>query len=103
MAGTVRPRTRRSQPDADHPEVSSLCQPLLWQRPLAPWARGDAHDDHGRRVSGLACLVAIFENEFYVATRNYLFQFDATTWSWIHLLIGLIVTFAGYGLLSGRT
>jgi hypothetical protein len=22
-------------------------------------------------------LVAIFENEFYVATRNYLFQFDA--------------------------
>ena len=25
-------------------------------------------------------LVALFENEFYVATRNYLFQFDATTW-----------------------
>ena len=23
-------------------------------------------------------LVALFENEFYVATRNYLFQFDAT-------------------------
>jgi hypothetical protein len=24
-------------------------------------------------------IVAIFENEFYVATRNYIFQFDATT------------------------
>jgi hypothetical protein len=48
-------------------------------------------------------LVAIFENEFYVATRNYLFQFDATTWGWIHLLIGLVVAFAGWGLLSGRT
>ena len=48
-------------------------------------------------------LVAIFENEFYVATRNYLFQFDATTWGWIHLLLGLMVAFAGYGLLSGRT
>src|ERR671910_3210150 len=48
-------------------------------------------------------LVAIFENEFYVATRNYLFQFDATTWGWIHLLLGLLVAFAGYGLLSGRT
>jgi hypothetical protein len=48
-------------------------------------------------------LVAIFENEFYVATRNYLFQFDATTWGWIHLLLGLVVAFAGYGLLSGRT
>jgi hypothetical protein len=48
-------------------------------------------------------LVAIFENEFYVATRNYLFEFDATAWGWIHLLIGLIVAFAGWGLLSGRT
>ena len=48
-------------------------------------------------------LVAIFENEFYVSTRNYLFQFDATSWGWIHLLIGLLVAFAGWGLLSGRT
>jgi hypothetical protein len=47
--------------------------------------------------------VAIFENEFYVPTRNYLFQFDATTWGWIHLLVGLLVAFAGWGLLSGRT
>jgi hypothetical protein len=51
----------------------------------------------------IAGLVAIFENEFYVATRNYLFQFDATTWGWIHLVVGLIVAFAGWGLLSGRT
>jgi hypothetical protein len=48
-------------------------------------------------------LIAIFENEFYVATRNYLFEFDATVWGWIHLLIGLLVAFAGWGLLSGRT
>jgi hypothetical protein len=48
-------------------------------------------------------LVAIFENEFYVATRNYLFQFDATSWGWIHLVIGALVAFAGWGLLSGRT
>jgi hypothetical protein len=51
----------------------------------------------------LAGLVAIFENEFYVSTRNYLFQFDATSWGWVHLLVGLIVAFAGWGLLSGRT
>jgi hypothetical protein len=48
-------------------------------------------------------IIAIFENEFYVATRNYLFEFDATTWGWIHLLLGLLVAFAGWGLLSGRT
>jgi hypothetical protein len=51
----------------------------------------------------LAGLVAIFENEFYAATRNYVFQFDATTWGWIHLLVGLVMAFAGWGLLSGRT
>ena len=48
-------------------------------------------------------LVGIFENEFYVPTRNYTFQFDATTWGWTHLLLGLLVAFAGWGLLSGRT
>ena len=50
-----------------------------------------------------AGLVAIFQNEFYVATRNYLFQFDATTWGWIHLLVGLIVVMAGFAILAGRT
>ena len=51
----------------------------------------------------LAGLVALFENEFYVATRNYLFEFDATSWGWIHLLLGVIVGLAGLGLLAGQT
>jgi hypothetical protein len=51
----------------------------------------------------LAGLIALFENEFYVATRNYLFEFDATTWGWIHLLVGVIVGLAGLGLLAGQT
>jgi len=48
-------------------------------------------------------LIGIFENEFYATTRNYVFKFDATTWGWTHLLLGLLVVFAGWGLLSGRT
>jgi hypothetical protein len=47
-------------------------------------------------------LVALFENEFYAATRNYLLQFDATTWGWIHLLLGLLVLFAGFAVLAGQ-
>ena len=47
-------------------------------------------------------LIAILENEFYVVTRNYLFQFDATTWGWVHLIFGVVVAFAGWGLFSGR-
>ena len=48
-------------------------------------------------------LVAVFNDTFYVATRNYIFQADATTWGWIHLILGLLVAFAGWGLFSGRT
>jgi hypothetical protein len=51
----------------------------------------------------IAGLVALFQNEFYVATRNYLLQFDATSWGWIHLLLGLMVLFAGFAVLSGQT
>jgi hypothetical protein len=50
-----------------------------------------------------AGLIAIFENEFYVTTRNYIFEFDATAWGWIHLLLGILVGIAGFGLLAGRT
>ena len=48
-------------------------------------------------------LIGIFQNEFYVATRNYLFKLDATTWGLIHLILGVLIAFAGWGLLSGRT
>jgi hypothetical protein len=44
-----------------------------------------------------AGLVAIFENEIYVQTRNYLSGFDVTTWGWIHLILGIIVALAGWG------
>ena len=51
----------------------------------------------------IAGLVALFENEFYVATPNYMLQFDATSWGWIHLLMGLLVVFAGFAVLAGQT
>ena len=51
----------------------------------------------------MAGLIAIFENEVYLPTRNYLFELDLSTWGWIHLVLGLVVAFAGWGLLSGQT
>jgi hypothetical protein len=50
----------------------------------------------------LSGVVALFENEFFVSTRNYVMKFDATTWGWIHLLLGLLVLFAGFAVLSGQ-
>jgi hypothetical protein len=48
-------------------------------------------------------LVALLDDKFYVVTRAYTFQFDVTTWGWIHLILGVVIGFAGWGLLSGRT
>jgi CHASE2 domain-containing sensor protein len=48
-------------------------------------------------------LVALLDNGFYVVTRAYTFQFDTTSWGWIHLILGVVIGFAGWGLLSGRT
>jgi hypothetical protein len=46
----------------------------------------------------IAGLVAIFDDNFYVVTRNYTFDLDTTVWGWIHLLIGIALLFVGYGL-----
>lgn len=51
----------------------------------------------------LAGLVAILRDQFYVVTANYVFQFDVTTWGWIHLILGVVVVAAGLGVLSGQT
>lgn len=50
----------------------------------------------------IAGFVGILEDEFYVVGREYVFQFDATTWGWIHLIVGLIVLVAGFGVFSGN-
>ncbi len=50
----------------------------------------------------VAGLSAIIDDTFYVVGREYVFQFDATTWGWIHLIIGLVVLLAGFGIFSGN-
>jgi len=49
----------------------------------------------------IAGLVAIINDNFYVAGREYVFKFDTTTWGWIHLILGIVVLLAGFGLFSG--
>jgi hypothetical protein len=50
---------------------------------------------------GIAGLAAILENEFYVATPNYIFQFDVTTWGWIHLILGVVVFMGAFAVMRG--
>jgi len=50
----------------------------------------------------IAGLVAIVDDEFYVVTQEWVFEFDTTTWGWIHLIVGLIVLLSGIGIFSGN-
>jgi hypothetical protein len=51
----------------------------------------------------IAGLSAIFDDQFYVVTANYAFDLDVTAWGWIHLIIGLLLITAGWGLYSRST
>jgi hypothetical protein len=48
-------------------------------------------------------LVALVNDEFFVVTQQWIFQFDLTAWGWIHLVLGVLVFAAGIGLFSGQT
>jgi hypothetical protein len=47
-------------------------------------------------------IAAIFEDEFFVLTRNYLYDVDVTVWGWIHLIWGIVLIAAGIGLFTGK-
>jgi hypothetical protein len=45
-------------------------------------------------------FIAILNSDFYVSVNDYVFQFDATTWGWIHLLLGIVMLLAGGALFT---
>ena len=49
----------------------------------------------------MAGVVAIFNDAFYINPNEYLFQFDVSTWGWIHLILGIVVFLAGFALFQG--
>ena len=50
----------------------------------------------------IAGLTAIFNDNFFVATRNYTFDLDITAWGWIHLILGILMLAACIGLIGGK-
>jgi len=47
-------------------------------------------------------LVALFNDEFYVVTEEWVFEFDVTTWGWIQLILGVALIASGIGIFSGN-
>ena len=50
----------------------------------------------------IAGLTAIFNDSFFVATRNYTFDLDITAWGWIHLILGVLMLGTCVGLIAGK-
>jgi hypothetical protein len=47
-------------------------------------------------------LTAILKDNFFVVTQNNLIQVDIATWGWVHLLLSILVIFAGYAVMDGK-
>jgi hypothetical protein len=50
----------------------------------------------------IAGLAAIFDDDFYVVTQNYAFDLDVTAYGWLHLIVGVLVAWAGFSLFSRK-
>lgn len=48
-----------------------------------------------------AGLAAILNDDKMLVTEDYVISLDTTAWGWIHLLMGIILFFAGLSLLKG--
>ncbi|MFF0022771.1 DUF7144 family membrane protein [Streptomyces sp. NPDC004082] len=43
-------------------------------------------------------VMAIAEDDIFLTTRNYVFEFDLTGWGWIHLVLGALAVVVSLGL-----
>ena len=47
-------------------------------------------------------LSAVLQDDLYVRTPNYVYQFDLTTWGWLHLIVGALAIGVGVAVLMGQ-
>ena len=49
----------------------------------------------------IAGFAEIVDSDSFVVTQEYVFKFDTSTWGWIHLIVGIVVFFAGFAVFRG--
>ena len=48
-------------------------------------------------------VAAASKDDVFVRTTNYVYEFDLTTWGWIHIVVGIIVAVVGGAILAGQS
>ncbi len=54
-------------------------------------------------LSILEGISAVANDKLFVAGVDYIYQFDTTTWGWIHIVLGILLVIAALGLMAGTT
>ncbi len=49
----------------------------------------------------IAGFVAIVNDDFFIVTQEWIFEFSTTSWGWTHLILGIVVLLASFGLFTG--
>jgi hypothetical protein len=47
-------------------------------------------------------ISAVAKDDVFVNTDNYVFEFDLTTWGWVHIVFGIVVALVGGAILAGQ-
>jgi hypothetical protein len=89
---------------ADHAETAS--GPGIRPPAANPWAAGIAVATGllmmiAGAFQALEGVAALLNDAFFPAVRNYAFELTATTWGWIHVLLGVFVVVVGRFILRG--
>ncbi|WP_374211924.1 hypothetical protein [Streptomyces sp. C10-9-1] len=88
MAADTRPGSASAQPTAPHGHTSGatvLAASLMI---------------FGGVMAIFEGISAIAEDDLFVATRNYVFEFSLTGWGWVHLILGFVLVLAGIAVLG---
>lgn len=48
-------------------------------------------------------IAEIVDDDVFVSTRNYVFEFNLTAWGWIHLALGALAFVVSFGLFMAST
>ena len=79
-----------------------MSTPSPGTRPVSGWAVGFA-----AFAGAVMLMIGIFHifagDNFFVRSPNYTYDIDVTGWGWIHLILGIVIAFAGFGIFSGAT
>ena len=46
-------------------------------------------------------LAGVIKGSYFVHPQNYYIDIDPTAWGWAHLILGVLVLLAGFGVISG--